>query len=118
MVHPDLLNGYSYGEALLDDLGSGEYTKKYFSNERYEIFCTRGLSHNIPVIGGSDQKAGSEYRADAFEVRDGNTILISFAKAYGVENLQKLSRKLTFEERSGNADSRRSCRVQSKNFCF
>ena len=89
------------GEALLDDLGSGEYTKKYFSNERYEIFCTRGLSHNIPVIGGSDQKAGSEYRADAFEVRDGNTILISFAKAYGVENLQKLSRKLTFEERSG-----------------
>lgn len=89
------------GEALLDDLGSGEYTKKYFSNQRYEIFCTRGLSHNIPVIGGSDQKAGSEYRADAFEVRDGNTILISFAKAYGVENLQKLSRKLTFEERSG-----------------
>ena len=64
---------------MLDDLGSGEYTKKYFSNERYEIFCTRGLSHNIPVIGGSDQKAGSEYRADAFEVRDGNTILISFA---------------------------------------
>ena len=53
------------------------------------------------MIGGSDQKAGSEYRADAFEVRDGNTILISFAKAYGVENLQKLSRKLTFEERSG-----------------
>ncbi len=89
------------GEALLDDLGSGEYTKKYFSNERYEIFCTRGLSHNIPVIGGSDQKAGSEYRADAFEVRDGNTILISFAKAYGVENLQKLFRKLTFEAKSG-----------------
>ena len=61
--------------------GLASIRKNNFSNERYEIFCTRGLSHNIPVIGGSDQKAGSEYRADAFEVRDGNTIFDIICKS-------------------------------------
>ena len=60
------------GEALLEDLGSGEYTKKYFSDERYEIFCTRGKGHNMPIIGGVDQKAGSNYCADAFERKPAN----------------------------------------------
>ena len=76
--------------------------KKYFSNERYEIFCTRGKGHNMPIIGGVDQKAGSKYRADAFERKDENTILISFAKAYDVSGVDTVLRKLTFEKETGS----------------
>ena len=90
------------GEALLEDLGSGEYTKKYFSDERYEIFCTRGKGHNMPVIGGVDQKAGSKYRADAFERKDENTILISFAKAYDVSGVDTVLREMSFEKETGS----------------
>ncbi len=73
------------GEAFLDDLGAGEYTKDYFSEKRYEVFCTRGESHNIPIIGDIDQKAGKEYCADRFELTKDRNILISFGKAYGIE---------------------------------
>ena len=90
------------GEALLEDLGSGEYTKKYFSDERYEIFCTRGKGHNMPIIGGVDQKAGSKYRADAFERKDENTILISFAKAYDVSGVDTVLREMSFEKETGS----------------
>lgn len=89
------------GEALLDDLGSGEYTKQYFSDKRYEIFCNRGLSHNMPVIGGVDQKPGSKYRADAFELKNDNTICISFADAYGVDGLHQVYRELKFDAKTG-----------------
>lgn len=90
------------GEALLEDLGSGEYTKKYFSDERYEIFCTRGKGHNMPIIGGVDQKAGSKYSADAFERKDENTILISFAKAYDVSGVDTVLREMSFEKETGS----------------
>lgn len=90
------------GEALLEDLGSGEYTKKYFSDERYEIFCTRGKGHNMPIIGGVDQKAGSKYRTDAFERKDENTILISFAKAYDVAGVDTVLREMSFEKETGS----------------
>jgi len=90
------------GEALLEDLGSGEYTKKYFSDERYEIFCTRGKGHNMPIIGGVDQKAGSNYCADAFERKDENTILISFAKAYDVSGVDTVLREMSFDKETGS----------------
>lgn len=93
---------FADGEALLEDLGSGEYTKKYFSDERYEIFCTRGKGHNMPIIGGVDQKAGSKYRADAFERKDENTILISFAKAYDVSGVDTVLREMSFEKETGS----------------
>ena len=88
------------GEAFLDDLGAGEYTKDYFSEKRYEIFCNRGESHNIPIIGDVDQKAGKEYCADRFELTKDRNILISFAKAYGIE-AQKVYREIWLDENTG-----------------
>ena len=88
------------GEAFLDDLGAGEYTKDYFSEKRYEVFCNRGESHNIPIIGDVDQKAGKEYCADRFELTKDRNILISFAKAYGIE-AQKVYREIWLDENTG-----------------
>ena len=84
----------------MDDLGAGEYTKDYFSEKRYEVFCNRGESHNIPIIGDVDQKAGKEYCADRFELTKDRNILISFAKAYGIE-AQKVYREIWLDENTG-----------------
>ncbi len=90
------------GEAFLEDLGSGEYTKDYFSDKRYTIFCNSGASHNIPLIEGSDQCAGREYRAESFAVPAEGTAVVEFQDAYGVKALKRLERRLQLEEATGN----------------
>ena len=56
----------------------------------------------MPIIGGVDQKAGSKYRADAFERKDENTILISFAEAYDVAGVDTVLREMSFEKETGS----------------
>lgn len=90
------------GEAFLEDLGCGEYTRGYFSEKRYEIFCNRGMGHNIPVIGGSDQRPGREYRAESFEVPKKGVAVIRFPAAYGLENLKGLERTVRLDESDGS----------------
>lgn len=89
------------GEAFLEDLGCGEYTRDYFSERRYTVFCNRGLSHNIPLIDGSDQRAGRQYRAESFEVPGKGTAVVRFEAAYGVPKLTRLERRLHLEEAAG-----------------
>lgn len=89
------------GEAFLDDLGCGEYTKDYFSDRRYTIFCNRGESHNIPLIDGCDQCAGREYRAESFDVSEKGTAVLRFEAAYGKPYLKRLERRLHLEEATG-----------------
>lgn len=90
------------GEAFLDDLGAGEYTKDYFSDKRYEIFCNRGKSHNIPIINGIDQKAGEKYRSDRFEFDEKQDISISFARAYGLDSVKSLFRSIHLDQDTGD----------------
>lgn len=89
------------GEAFLDDLGCGEYTKDYFSDRRYTIFCNRGESHNIPLIDGCDQCAGREYRAESFAVPQKGTAVIRFEAAYGKPYLKLMERRIHLEEATG-----------------
>ena len=49
---------------LLVDIGCGEYTRQYFSDERYSIFVCSSFSHCVPIIGENGQKAGKEYCGD------------------------------------------------------
>ncbi len=89
------------GEAFLDDLGCGEYTKDYFSDKRYTVFCNRGASHNIPLIDGCDQCPGREYRAESFDVPEKGTAVIRFEAAYGQPYLRRLERRLHLEKATG-----------------
>lgn len=90
------------GESFLEDLGSGEYTRDYFSDRRYEIFCNRGMSHNIPIIDGVDQRAGQEFRAAEFTVKDNEDTLIEFHDAYGVPGLRRLQRRIHLDQPTGS----------------
>lgn len=72
---------YRNGEAVLCDVGTGVYSRKNFSPQRYEIPWVRSLTHNLPVINGMEEKNGKEYAADLFEAEEGR-VKISFAAAY------------------------------------
>lgn len=86
---------------LLTDLGCGEYTRGYFSENRYEYLCCRSLGHNLPIVDGGEQLAGREYYSDAFETDGRGRTVISFAGAYGNPKLQSLVRTLDWNGEDG-----------------
>lgn len=51
------------GKPVLIDIGVETYSKKTFSDKRYEIWTMQSLYHNIPEINGTGQVHGSEYYA-------------------------------------------------------
>lgn len=80
------------------DLGAGRYTREYFKAEhRYNYFCTSSLGHSVPIVGGSPQKAGSEYTG-ALTVLSGNSVAVQLAGAYAVPELKNLLRTVKFED--------------------
>jgi hypothetical protein len=54
---------YFDGKPCIIDLGREEYNAKTFSPQRYEIWTMQSGFHNLPVINGTDQKAGKYFKA-------------------------------------------------------
>jgi hypothetical protein len=54
---------YFNGKPCLIDLGREEYVAKTFSSRRYEIWTMQSGYHNLPVINGTDQMQGENYKA-------------------------------------------------------
>ena len=48
---------------VLVDAGVGTYTKKTFSHERYDIWSMQSDWHNLPMINGTSQIFGREFKA-------------------------------------------------------
>ena len=51
------------GEPTVVDAGNMVYTAKTFSAERYSLWNVRAAWHNVPIIGGQEQRDGREYAA-------------------------------------------------------
>ncbi len=85
------------GDVILCDLGAGEYTREYFSDDRYSVFCCSSFGHSVPVINGAPQLAGAEYAAKDFKV-NGTTVSADISGAYGISALKKCVRTLTLTE--------------------
>lgn len=91
---------YKNGESIISDIGSGEYTRQYFSSERYSIFCNSSASHSVPIINGEYQTNGREYSAkDVNITEDGITSDIS--DAYPTKSLKSLRRSVAFDRDNG-----------------
>ena len=85
---------------MLIDVGINTYTRFTFTPAtRYTMIpWTRSVNHNLPIVGGVEQKFGGEFRADCFDATE-TGIKISFADAYPKEaGLSSLVRSLTLEE--------------------
>ncbi|HTE27543.1 heparinase II/III domain-containing protein [Flavitalea sp.] len=63
--HNDIGNYVVYynGLPLLIDVGRGTYTRKTFSDKRYDIWYNCSDYHNVPTINGFTQPPGSKFRA-------------------------------------------------------
>jgi Heparinase II/III-like protein. len=99
MLHAD-------GEALLADLGSGEYTKAYFGPDRYTFWCNGSHGHSVPEVNGIGQADGHSFRA---QVKDASLderetrFVLELAAAYPAEaRLSGLER--SFAWRKGGED--------------
>lgn len=88
------------GETLLADLGMGEYTSKYFGEERYDILCNGSQGHSVPIIDGNYQKEGCEHGAKIINVINTEEKVIfelDIAAAYGYKRLKSLVRAFKFD---------------------
>ena len=96
---------YAGGKPALVDAGVGTYTKKTFSDRRYEIWTMQSGWHNTAVINGQDQKNGRAYAARDVEYSDdGKTMRLSLdmRDAYGPEaDAVSYRRLFTFDRAEG-----------------
>ena len=80
------------GDMQVVDAGNMVYTAKTFSNRRYELWNCRAAYHNVPMIGGYEQRAGREYAAkDVVCLPDGMALDMAdaYPKEAGVQNCRR-----------------------------
>ena len=92
---------YKNGVDLLCDIGSGNYSKQYFSSQRYELYlCCASRGHSVPLIAGAEQKAGKQYAARDVQMDNGG-MRMDIAPAYGHPDLKELIREIRFDTVTG-----------------
>lgn len=84
------------GRQILTDLGAGAYTRDYFSEKRYEIFCTRSKGHSVPIPDGCEQSAGEQYRACT--TYENGKLSMDLTAGYPENRVGQLIREFTFGE--------------------
>ena len=91
---------YADGEPEIVDAGNMTYTAKTFSEHRYELWNTRSVYHNLPMIGGQEQLPGREYAAREVQCLE-NGLSLELSGAYGPEAGAASFRRLLALEEGG-----------------
>lgn len=90
---------YKAGKPILIDIGVGTYTKKTFSERRYEIWTMQSAWHNLPTFSAVMQNNGKNYAAMDVNVEFSpqvSSIAMELSNAYPPEaNLKSYRRKVT-----------------------
>src|SRR5205814_5853969 len=76
---------YYKGDPVIIDVGSGTYTAKTFSSDRYKLWFNASAYHNLPTINGEQQEEGSTHAASRFDqyaAPHGDYTTIEIEKAY------------------------------------
>jgi hypothetical protein len=85
--HNDIGNYVVYYDGLpvLIDVGRGTYTRKTFSDQRYDIWYNCSDFHNIPTINGATQPPGAGFKASNVSYKQDKTfaaLSLDISKAY------------------------------------
>ena len=79
---------YADGNPVIIDVGSGTYTARTFSRDRYKLWFNTSPYHNLPVVNGSEQGAGGKYAATDVQYQQNkkySQLSMDIAKAYPPE---------------------------------
>lgn len=93
-------------EPLLPDIGAEVYTKRTFSNRRYESQALNSFGHAVPVVGGQLQRGGREAAAKILETEFRNeedTLTLDIRAAYDLPTLEKLTRTFVYSRRGSTS---------------
>ncbi len=85
---------------FIADIGRGEYTKEYFGEGRYGVFCASSFGHSLPIIGGKGQLEGESRAARDVSCsfgREGARLTMDIARAYDLPALAALTRSFDFD---------------------
>ncbi len=91
---------YDGNAPILVDVGINTYTRFTFDRKtRYTMIpWTRSFTHNLPLVNGAEQCAGSDFGADAFAASE-EGLFCSFAGAYPAEaGVSKVTREVKITE--------------------
>jgi len=78
---------YANGDPVIIDVGSGTYTAKTFSKDRYSLWFNTSGYHNLPTVNGQQQMQGSMYAATNVTYKKDNkrtTLSMNIERAYPV----------------------------------
>ncbi len=75
---------YADGRPAVVDAGNMVYTARTFGPDRYALWNTRSRNHNLPLIGGREQRPGAEARAGDIEI-GANGVRMELSAAYPPE---------------------------------
>ncbi len=83
---------------ILCDFGAGEYTRDYFlDGTRYNYLCNASFGHSVPIINGSGQRPGKQYRGKVLS-HEGGIFQVDIAGAYEVPGLGSAVRQMELHE--------------------
>ena len=83
------------GHVTFTDPGGGEYSRQYFSTERYTILEPSSRAHSVPIINGEYQVTGKE-KSEVYCAEEGH-YAYSLHNAYAIPTLTSLRREFVCE---------------------
>ena len=83
------------GKVTFTDPGTGEYTRQYFSGERYTLIACSSRGHSVPIINGEHQVTGKNPSCIISETD--SEYGFTFEKAYNIPSLTSLKREFKCE---------------------
>jgi hypothetical protein len=105
---------YAGGEPVIIDVGSGTYTARTFSKDRYLLWFNTSPFHNLPTINGQEQHEGLAYAASQVvyrKDRDKATLRMNLEKAYPAAAGVSAWKRSIEAEKTGRIVIRDSCRA-------
>lgn len=109
---------YSDGNPVIIDVGSGTYTARTFSKDRYKLWFNTSPYHNLPVINGVPQKEGSHFAVtDASYEKDemSSQLSMNIAGAYpAAARVKTWNRTVKLNKAKNNIEIRDQFELQDK----
>jgi len=88
-------------EPVIIDPGMGVYSNKAFSDERYSIWFFNSKYHNVPYIGGIEQKDDDTKFGAIVLDRTDDSVKIDIAPAYDNESILHWIRSMKYSHETG-----------------